>query len=65
MEGLGSTGAGAVPCKELTPGRITRRMRDEILREVEDSFLFLKGILLFYTIALPKDWRVPFKVRRQ
>ena len=24
-------------------------------REAEDSILFLKGIPLFYTIALPKD----------
>ena len=32
-------------------------MRDEMPGEVEDSILFLKGILLFYTVALPEDWR--------
>ena len=64
--GQESTGTGVAPCMERpTPGRTTRRMRDEMPREAEDSILFLKGIPLFYTIALPKDWRVPFKVRRQ
>lgn len=33
--------------------------------EVKDSILFLKGILLFYIIALPKGRRVVFKVRGQ
>lgn len=40
-------------------------MRDEVLGEVEDSILFLKEILLFYTIALPKDWGLALRVGGQ
>lgn len=33
--------------------------------EAKDSIPFLKGIPLFYTIALPKDRRAPLRVRGQ
>ena len=39
-----------------------RRMRGEMSGEVKDSILFKKGILLFYTVALLKDWRVALRV---
>lgn len=56
--GVGSWG---VPYKDrFTPGGATGTSG-----EVKDSRLFKKGILLFYTAALLKDWRVAFRVGEQ
>ena len=63
-EELGSTkaggrgsGGGPLQGQAHPQERSQRRMRDEMPGEVEDIILFLTGILLFYTVALPKDWR--------
>lgn len=69
-EELGSTQAGVEgwgsPTRTGSPQEGSRRrMTDEMPGDSKDSILFLKGILVFYTAALSKDWRVAFRVRGQ
>lgn len=61
-EGQEAEGLGWCPTRTGSPQEgPQRRLRDEVTGK--SSILFLKGILLFYTIALPRDWRVAFRVR--